>query len=44
MDARELQSRGGKARAKKLTKKQRIESAKHAIKARWDRYRKQNSK
>jgi hypothetical protein len=30
--------KGGKARAKKLSKKKRIEIAKKAAKARWDKY------
>jgi hypothetical protein len=33
--AAELGSKGGAARAKKLTKKQRVEAAKKAAKARW---------
>ena len=37
MNARELQSRGGKARARKLTKARRKEIARAAARARWKR-------
>jgi hypothetical protein len=36
MEARELQSKGGKARAKKMTPAQRKASAKKAAQARWN--------
>ena len=39
MDHRKLSSLGGKARMKKLTKKQRSELASKAAKARWKKYR-----
>lgn len=34
---KEVAAMGGKARAKNLTKKQRVESARNASKARWDK-------
>jgi hypothetical protein len=37
---KEISSKGGKARAKKLTPKQRRKIAKDAINARWERNRK----
>ena len=40
LTARELQSLGGKARAKKLTSKQRKDSARKAAQARWAKPRK----
>jgi ABC-type phosphate/phosphonate transport system ATPase subunit len=36
-------SKGGKARAEKLTKEQRVEIARKAAKARWDKKRREES-
>lgn len=40
----ELGRRGGRARAKKLSKEARQEQAKKAINARWEKYRAERSK
>lgn len=40
----EMSSRGGLARAKSMTKKQRQEAARKAVQARWDKYRKEKGK
>ena len=40
MTVSELASLGGKARAKKLSKKRQVEIAKKAINARWEKHRK----
>jgi len=37
--AAELGRRGGKARAKKLSKEERTEQARKAVQARWEKYR-----
>jgi hypothetical protein len=39
LTAREMQSMGGKARMKSLSRKQRVDQAKKAIEARWKKYR-----
>jgi len=39
MDHTKISSLGGKARAKKLSKKRRSEIARNAIRARWDRHK-----
>jgi hypothetical protein len=38
MDVREMGRRGGKARARKLTAKQRSEIARKAVQARWKKW------
>ncbi len=39
MNVREMGRRGGKARARKLTAKQRSEIARKAVRARWKKWR-----
>lgn len=39
LTAAQLQSMGGKARMKQLSKKQRVEQARKAIETRWKKYR-----
>ena len=39
VDVSVIGSKGGKARAANLSKKQRSESARNAVKARWEQYR-----
>lgn len=44
VDVTELGRRGGKARAGKLTPAERSESARRAVNARWERYRRKHPK
>ena len=43
MDVSEMARLGGEARAAKLTKKQRSESARLAVQARWEKHRSQKA-